>query len=82
MKERRPAERKRKARGLGARDAEGDTAKATPEGRMPAAPRGSFEFEGMTGRFVETGTPRPARAAQARRRTVRDNPRAGRSGVR
>lgn len=55
----RPLERKRAARGLGARSAEGETARADPRGRMPEAPGGSL-------------SDKPPREAPTRRRTSRN----------
>ena len=43
------------------------TVKAAPAGRRPAASHGSFEFEGYSGRLVESGSPRLRRAVRKRR---------------
>jgi hypothetical protein len=65
----RPVERERAKRGLGSRSPEGETTRATPEGRLkhignPGAPGGGAPRTG-----------RAPRAEHARRRTRRDNPR-------
>ena len=69
-------ERERIEKGLGGRPAdEGTSVKATPEGRMPKAPRGSFGGRGKgSSDPARGGRPRKARGAQARRRTRQDNP--------
>ena len=73
MTDERPMERKRARKGLGARSPEGETTKATPEGRMTEAPSfGSPHDAGSD--FQVQGRPRQPRARQAKRRTVRDNP--------
>jgi len=79
MTDERPMERKRARKGLGARSPEGETTRATPEGRMSEAPRGSFSPHDAGSEVRATGQPRKPRAQQARRRTVRDNPGAKRS---
>ena len=69
-------ERERIEKGLGGRSEDtGESVRATPEGRMPEASRGSFSREGSRSSSPDRGgRPRKARAAQARRRTRQDNP--------
>jgi hypothetical protein len=74
MTSRRPIEEHRARKGLGARSPEGETTKATPEGRMIEVPRGSFSPHDAGSVSHATGRPRKPRAEQARRRTVQDNP--------
>jgi len=81
MPERRPAERKRARRGLGARSAGGETTRARPSGRMPEAPHGSHTGEAPEPPPQATGRARIARAGRARRRTVQDNPATGRARI-
>jgi hypothetical protein len=60
----------RRKAGLGERTPEGETIKATPEGRQPNDnPNRSSGPRGRVGPKA-----RQPRAARARRRTVRDNP--------
>jgi hypothetical protein len=72
----RPMEQKRARRGLGARSAEGDIARAKPRGRMKGAPGGSRNTQSAGPTVRTPGKPHQPRVAQARRRTVRDNPEA------
>jgi len=74
MAESRPMEDKRARRGLGARSAEGKTTPAKPRGRMTGAPGGSRNTQAAGSGSTEKGQPRRSRAAQSKRRTVRDNP--------
>ena len=74
MSQDRPEERKRGRRGLGARTTSGETIKAEPRGRMTRAPGGSHVTRAAGAPPDPRGEPRAPRAAQARRRTVRDNP--------
>ena len=74
MSEDRPMEMKRARRGLGARSAEGKTAKAEPRGRMSGAPGGSRNTQAAGPEIRPKGRARAPRAEQARRRTTRDNP--------
>ena len=59
----------RRKAGLGERTPEGDTVKATPEGRRPKDPNRSSGPRGRIGAKA-----RQPRAPHARRRTVLDNP--------
>jgi hypothetical protein len=70
----RPTEDKRARRGLGARTADGKTTPAKPRGRMKGAPGGSRMTEAAGPGPRPKVRPHQARVAQARRRTVRDNP--------
>lgn len=74
MAQKRPMEEKRARRGLGARSSEGETETAKPRGRMKGAPGGSRNTQAAGPAPDRKGQPKPARAAQAKRRTVRDNP--------
>jgi hypothetical protein len=73
MTDERPMERKRARKGLGARSPEGESTKATPEGRMTEVPRGRLSPHDAGSDYRVQGRPRQARARQAKRRTVRDN---------
>ena len=68
MPERRPVERERARRGLGARSPEGETTPATPRGRLKHI--GNPAARGLGARK----SARAPRAEHARRRTKRDNP--------
>ena len=71
----RPLERKRASRGLGARSADGETTPAKPRGRMKGAPGGSRNTHAAGPQpDAQGGRPRAPRGQQARRRTLRDNP--------
>lgn len=68
MSEDRPIERGRAKRGLGARSPQGETTRATPEGRL-----GHLGNPGAEGRGGSKKARGP-RAENAKRRTARDNP--------
>ena len=74
MTSRRPMEEKRARKGLGARSPEGETTKATPEGRRTELPSGTPSPHDAGSDYRPKGQPRKPRAEQARRRTVQDNP--------
>ena len=74
MSRNRPTEDKRARRGLGARSPEGETVSAKPQGRMKGAPGGSRNTQAAGSEPEAKGRARIARAGQARRRTVQDNP--------
>jgi hypothetical protein len=76
MSEDRPMEAKRARRGLGARSSEGVTTRAKPRGRMTGAPGGSRNTQAAGPELRTRGRAHAPRAQQARRRSVRDNPKA------
>ena len=74
MSEDRPMEMKRARRGLSARSWESVTTRAKPRGRRSGAPGGSRNTQAAGPPRRARGRAHSPRAAQARRRSTRNNP--------